>query len=248
VLSGAHFEARLSEAILQDLTDAGSPGLIVLDLESGATWRVLQGHTSVTASRPISAEGKVVYAPDGKPVYIHADQLEVSPDGQWLYYQPCSGPLSRIETRWLDAAVSDSERAKRIETFVHTPSTGLDGPIRFLTDSSGSSPNGIVVVTWQVARAKGCLTEWNRRPRGIFTLVMWRLIPLDVAFQMGVTSCSRTTRAFFGRTHSLWQRMGISPSQRINFTGKLASITIRSEEQRHERAGPGRHGGVATPP
>jgi hypothetical protein len=38
-----------------------------------------------------------MHGPDGKPVYIHADQLEISPDGRWLYYH--SGPLYRIETR-----------------------------------------------------------------------------------------------------------------------------------------------------
>src|SRR6266536_1712548 len=57
--------------------------------EGLARTRSLKGH----------AEGQLMHGPDGKPVYIHADQLEVSPDGRWLYYQPCSGPLYRIETR-----------------------------------------------------------------------------------------------------------------------------------------------------
>jgi sugar lactone lactonase YvrE len=107
------------------VTDAGAPGLIVLDLDSGASRRVLDGDISVTAQKPISAEGKVVHGPDGKPVYIHADQLEVSPDGRWLYYQPCSGPLYRIETRWLgDPSLASAELAKHVEKFADTPSTG----------------------------------------------------------------------------------------------------------------------------
>ena len=107
------------------LTDAGAPGLIVLDLKTGAARRVLDGDTSVTAKKPISAEGKVVHGPDGKPVYVHADQLEVSPEGRWLYYQPCSGPLYRVETRWLDdATVTKAELAKHVEKFADTPSTG----------------------------------------------------------------------------------------------------------------------------
>jgi len=81
------------------ITDAGSPGLIVLELDSGASRRVLDGDPSATAQKPLGAEGQVMHGPDGKPVYIHADQLEVSPDGRWLYYQPCSGPFYRIETR-----------------------------------------------------------------------------------------------------------------------------------------------------
>ena len=40
--------------------------------------------------------------PDNKPVMIHADQLEVSPDGRHLYVQPTCGPMSRIDTALLD--------------------------------------------------------------------------------------------------------------------------------------------------
>ena len=106
-------------------TDAGAPGLIVLDLESGASRRVLDGDPSTTAQNPMSAEGQPMLGPDGKPVYIHADQLEVSPDGRWLYYQPCSGPLYRIETRWLDdPSIGDAERARYVERFADTPPTG----------------------------------------------------------------------------------------------------------------------------
>ncbi len=107
------------------VTDAGAPGLIVLDLESGASRRVLDADPSTTAQKPLSAEGQPMLGPDGKPVYIHADQLEVSPDGRWLYYQPCSGPLYRIETRWLDdASIDDAERARHVERFADTPPTG----------------------------------------------------------------------------------------------------------------------------
>jgi sugar lactone lactonase YvrE len=107
------------------VTDAGSPGLIILDLDNGSSRRVLDGDPSTTAQKPLSAEHELMHGPDGKPIYIHADQLEVSPDGRWLYYQPCSGPLYRIETRWLDdASVDDAERARRVEHFADTPSTG----------------------------------------------------------------------------------------------------------------------------
>ena len=106
------------------VTDAGSPGIIILDLGSGATRRVIDGDPSTTAQKPMSAEGHEMRTQDGKPVMIHADQLEVSPDGRWLYYQPCPGPLHRIETRWLDASVGDEERARRVQPFVDTPATG----------------------------------------------------------------------------------------------------------------------------
>jgi hypothetical protein len=106
------------------LTDAGIPGIIVLDLDTGAGYRVLEGTPSVTATKPVSAEGHELHDMKEKPVLVHADQLELSPDGRWLYYQPASGPLSRIETQWLKRDVKATERAKHVEHFATTPSTG----------------------------------------------------------------------------------------------------------------------------
>ena len=107
------------------ITDAGSPGVIVLDLATGATRRVLDGDPSTTAQRPLTAEDHVLRGPDGRPVRIHADQLEVSPDGKFFYYQPASGPMSRIATRYLDDPKLDNPQlAKHVTTFAKTPSTG----------------------------------------------------------------------------------------------------------------------------
>lgn len=108
------------------LTDAGAPGLIVLDLRTGATRRVLDNNNATTAMRPLRADGRAVLDPKGQPVRMHADQLEVSPDGQWLYFQPASGPMARVATRWLnDPAVSEKEIASHVElAWADTPSTG----------------------------------------------------------------------------------------------------------------------------
>ncbi|MBB3173907.1 sugar lactone lactonase YvrE [Endobacter medicaginis] len=107
------------------LTDAGDPGLIVLDLDSGRGRRVLQGHPSTVAQTPLVAEGRPLRDAKGDPVVIHADQLEISPDGRWFYYQPSNGRLSRIETRFLDdPALSDAELGRHVERFADTPSTG----------------------------------------------------------------------------------------------------------------------------
>lgn len=120
------------------LTDAGMPGLIVLDLDSGRARRVLDGHPS-TVGGPLFADGRPLRAPDGTVVRLHTDQLEVSPDSRWLYYQPASGGMSRIATRWLDdPSVSTEEMARRVERWCDTPSTGgtaidADGTI-YLSD------------------------------------------------------------------------------------------------------------------
>lgn len=107
------------------LTDAGDPGLIVLDLASGQGRRVLDGHPSTVAQTPLRAEGRELRDANGDPVNIHADQLEISPDGRWFYYQPSNGRLARVETRWLDdASATDAEVAAHVERFADTPSTG----------------------------------------------------------------------------------------------------------------------------
>ena len=108
------------------ITDAGAAALLVLDLDSGQVRRVLDNDASTTAKRPMYADGKLLRTPDGKPLRIHADQLEVSPDGGYLYFQPASGPLARIETRYLDdPKLPLAELAKHVEKdWVDTPTTG----------------------------------------------------------------------------------------------------------------------------
>jgi sugar lactone lactonase YvrE len=107
------------------LTDAGRPALIVLDLATGNARRVLENHRSTVAARPLMAEGRQLLDPEGKPVVVHADQLEISGDARWLYYQPCSGPMFRIETRFVDdPSLDEAVLSAHVEQFADTPSTG----------------------------------------------------------------------------------------------------------------------------
>ncbi len=107
------------------LTDAGEAGLVVLDRRTGTVRRVLDGDPSATDLRPMRADGKVLRTETGKELRAQADQIEVSPDGRWLYYQPCSGPLARIGTRWLDdAEASPAEVSSHVEAWLDTPTSG----------------------------------------------------------------------------------------------------------------------------
>ncbi|KAK2615078.1 hypothetical protein N8I77_001854 [Diaporthe amygdali] len=128
LLDDIRFDATGSRAYL---TDAGAGGaLIVLDLDSGRAVRLLEGDLSVGAFTPTSGEGKLMYSSTGEAQYIYADQLEVSPDGKWFYYQPASGGMSRIETQFLDQAFYNSSMAslsvlsQYVEPYALTPSTG----------------------------------------------------------------------------------------------------------------------------
>lgn len=107
------------------LTDAGEPALIVLDKATGKGRRVLENHSSTTDNVPVTAEGKIMKDIQGNEVRIHADQLEISPDGKWLYFQPASGPLWKVETEYLDNPdISDKELESKVSLFYKTQSTG----------------------------------------------------------------------------------------------------------------------------
>jgi len=109
------------------LTDAGRPGLIVLDLATGQSRRVLDNHPSTIAAedRLIVLSGKVLDGPDGKPLHVNADPLEVTPDGQWLLYGPLSGPWSRIPTALLDdPSVAPGQLASAAERWADLPPVG----------------------------------------------------------------------------------------------------------------------------
>ena len=107
------------------LTDPGAVGLVVLNLKSGKSWRVLDNHPLSIDHQPIYADGKKLILRDGREKRVGLDQLEVSPDGKWLYYQAIPGPLARIETRYLnDSALTAAEVAKHAKKVRDTWSTG----------------------------------------------------------------------------------------------------------------------------
>ncbi|UYY58083.1 major royal jelly family protein [Sphingomonas sp. S2-65] len=128
------------------LTDAGRPGLIVLDLRSGKGRRVLDGHPATVApeGRPIVLDGETVKGPGGAPLKVHADPLEVSADGAWLFFGPLEGPWSRVPTRLLeDPAIQPDTLAAAIEPWADLPPVGgtvmgPDGTLFFAELASNS--------------------------------------------------------------------------------------------------------------
>ena len=107
------------------LSDAGRPGLIVLHLTDGTMYRALDKDPSTTALRPVFAAGHAAITAKGGLFYFHADQLQVTPDGKTLYFEPASGPVSAIDVQYLnDATLPDSERATHVSEHAEIGSTG----------------------------------------------------------------------------------------------------------------------------
>ena len=146
------------------LTDAGHPGIIVVNLKTGDMRRVLENIPATTArdDRPIILDGAVLNGPDGKPVRVNTDPMEVSPDGEWFYFGTLEGPWSRIATRWLDdfSAPVGTLTAK-VEPWADLPPVGgtvmaADGSLYFTELSTNSlnrrSPDGRITTIVQDPR------------------------------------------------------------------------------------------------
>ncbi|HEY8966743.1 MAG TPA: L-dopachrome tautomerase-related protein [Candidatus Methylacidiphilales bacterium] len=153
------------------LTDAGAPALLVLDLADVKPRRVLAGNPAATDLRPMRADGKVLRDGAGREVRIHADQIEISPDGRYVYFQPASGPLARIERRWLDDPTLDAPAlAARVEAaWVDTPTSGgtaidADGNL-YYGDADGRR---ILMIA-----PSGTVTTLVEDPRLVWTDALW---------------------------------------------------------------------------
>lgn len=111
------------------LTDSGLGAIIVVNLRTGASVRRLAAHPSTKMDperRPIGEHGRALQKPDGSDTQVQSDPLEISPDGQWLYYQPMSGPLWRVPTAALrDTQLTDKALGEHVQFVYDTgPITG----------------------------------------------------------------------------------------------------------------------------
>ncbi|MEC9396027.1 MAG: L-dopachrome tautomerase-related protein [Myxococcota bacterium] len=141
------------------VTDSGAGGLFVIDLETKAIHRALDGHPSVMAEDiTITIDGTPWLRGDKSP-RIHADGIALH-DG-WLYYQALTGrTLYRIPTEALEASKDEAARTSAIETLAEVgPSDGLiagpDGSIYLSSLESNAvrayRPDGTIDVIAQDA-------------------------------------------------------------------------------------------------
>ncbi|MGZ8376300.1 MAG: L-dopachrome tautomerase-related protein [Gemmatirosa sp.] len=102
------------------ITDSGARGaIVVVDLQEGQAWRVLDGHPSTQPEQDVvvTVDGAPLRRPDGRGVEFASDGVALSADGAYLYWQALTGrTLYRVPT---DALVNDDvsveEVAERVE-------------------------------------------------------------------------------------------------------------------------------------
>lgn len=118
------------------LTESKVGGIVVIDLTSGKTRRLLSNHPSTKSDPSFKyiIDGHELMK-DGKPAKFNSDGIALSPDGDWLYYKSITDDkLYRIRTQFLrDSSISDSVLGPRVQDLGHFAST--DGMI---LDSKGN--------------------------------------------------------------------------------------------------------------
>lgn len=106
--------------------DGSSASLIIVDMKTGKTRRLLQGHrTTLPESTPTIIDGKPL-AINGKNLLVGCDGITADKNFEWVYYAPLNGTkLYRVKTAdLLNENLSKTELDKRIETYSEKPNNG----------------------------------------------------------------------------------------------------------------------------
>lgn len=115
---------------ISDMSTDGHGAIVVYDRYRNEAWRVLDGHSAVSAEPTVNfIERRQVLLNGG------VDGIALTPDGVWLYWKALSGrTLYRIRTGLLrDRSVTEGDRAAAIENLGDAPIT--DG---MFADSRGN--------------------------------------------------------------------------------------------------------------
>lgn len=119
------------------LTDSSLGALVVVDLASGTSRRLLADHPSTKSEGVVlTIGGKEWRTGSGGVPQVHSDGLALDPSGEYLYYQALSGrTLYRISTAALrDARLSATDLGARVEKVGETGAAdgilfGADGKL-----------------------------------------------------------------------------------------------------------------------
>lgn len=125
-ISGSNLVALQVHDTHAYLADEGKPALVVANLQTGKATRFLPFDPSLTGRHPLLRAGQPQMGPDGRPMAGgNVRFLMLDAKGQWLFYQPACGPMSRIDTALLtDTDFTPVEQLDGITEWRTTPSLG----------------------------------------------------------------------------------------------------------------------------
>lgn len=101
--------------------------LVVVDLKTGESRRVLQGHRSVLPdfTRPITVDQGLPTA-KSIPVFVGADGIALDAEREWLYFAPLNaGHVYRVRMAdLLNPTLAPAALGERVQTYADKPNTG----------------------------------------------------------------------------------------------------------------------------
>lgn len=106
-----------------DTASGNNSALIVVDLNTGFSRRVLEGDISTRPEDiPMIINERVINM-QGKPAQVGVNPITVDPNNEWVYYAPMSGTsLYRVSTKdLLNESLSRSQLSSRVERYGDKP-------------------------------------------------------------------------------------------------------------------------------
>ncbi|MDY7096715.1 MAG: L-dopachrome tautomerase-related protein [Pseudomonadota bacterium] len=138
--------------------DGTQAALVVVDMETGATRRLLEGHVSTLPEDvAITVDGNVLMDGDTGPLRIGADGIAADKDFDWLYFGPLSG-TSLYRVRFddlLNEELDEEELGERVERYAEKSING----------GLSMDQEGNVYSTMVESREVGIITPDERRNR-----------------------------------------------------------------------------------
>jgi len=108
---------------ITDTASGDDSALIVVDLNTGFSRRVLEGDVSTRPEDiPIVIDERIINL-EGKPARIGVNPITIDPSSEWVYYAPMNGTsLYRIATDDLvDSSLAPEELSSRVERYGDKP-------------------------------------------------------------------------------------------------------------------------------
>ncbi len=106
---------------LADMQGDKGPAIIVVDIKTGMSRRVLEGHNSTLPSKDaiIKIEDNLSISKNNRNILNGLNPITIDPKNRWVYFGAMNGTmLYRIQTNYLiDDTLEDIELAKQVEVY-----------------------------------------------------------------------------------------------------------------------------------